>query len=404
MLRVVKVRLYPTEEQQNILAQTFGSTRFVYNYMLDKSIKAYQSTKKTLNVNALKKELPTMKKGDFPWLKDVDSTSLQYTILNMEKAYKRFFNGGGFPKFKAKHDSRQSYQTTTARLLGDKLYLPKVKLVKMRGMRDFEGKLKTVTVSFEAGQYHASLLFDDGKEFVEPQHNGEVVGLDIGVVILATLSNGDMHQPLELDKELASIKKAQRSLSRKKKGSKNRAKAKRRLQRKHLKVVNKRKDFNHKLSNEITNENQVIVIEDLNIKNMTKNATGTVEEPKKSSGKRGLNRVITQQSWGEFFSMLKYKAILKGGEVIKVDPKYTSQECSCCGHISKSNRKSQSSFKCVKCGHTMNADLNASINIRNRGIEKWNKAIRDRLNGLNNKLKNILKSKQKTVGHTGLAY
>ena len=404
MLRVVKVRLYPTDEQQNILAQTFGSVRFVYNYMLDKSINTYQATKKSLSAFTLNKELPIMKKGEFPWLKNVDSTSLQQTILNMEKAYKGFFNGGGFPKFKAKHDSYQSYQTTTAKMKGDKLFLTKVGLVTIKGMRDFEGKLKTVTVSLVAGQYHASLLFDDGKEFVKPQHNGKVVGLDIGVKILATLSNGDMHQPLELDKELEDIKKAQRSLSRKKKGSKNRAKAKRRLQRKHLKVVNKRKDFNHKLSNDITNENQVIVIEDLKIKNMTKSAKGTIEEPKQSSGKTGLNRVITQQSWGEFFSMLKYKAILKGGEVIKVDPKYTSQECSCCGHISKSNRKSQSSFKCVKCGHTMNADLNASINIRNRGIEKWNKAIRDRLNGLNNKLKNILKSKQKTVGHTGLAY
>jgi putative transposase len=148
----------------------------------------------------------------------------------------------------------------------------------MRGFRKFGGKLKTVSISFEANQYHASLLFDDGKEFKKPKH---------------------------------------------------------------------------------------IVIEKLKIKNMTKSATGTIKEPKKSSGKRGLNRAITQQSWGLFFEMLKYKAEKKGGEVIEVDPKFTTQKCSCCGHISKENRKSQSKFRCVKCNFRLNADLNASLNILN---------------------------------------
>ena len=117
--------------------------------------------------------------------------------------------------------------------------------------------------------------------------------------------------------------------------------------------------------NKITSENQTIVIEKLKIKNMTKSATGTVQEPKKSSGKRGLNRAITQQSWGLFFEMLKYKAERKGGEVIEVNPQFTSQKCSCCGHISKENRRSQSKFRCVKCDFRLNADLNASLNILN---------------------------------------
>ena len=170
-----------------------------------------------------------------------------------------------------------------------------------------------------------------------------------------------------LDKEIDQMKKAQKSLSRKQKGSKNRQKAKVKLSKAHLKISNKRKDFLHQISNKITNENQVIVIEDLKIKNMTKSATGTITEPKKSSGKQGLNRVITQQSWGMFFTFLNYKAIKKGGEVIKVNPKYTSQKCSCCGHVSKENRKTQSKFKCVKCGFTLNADVNASINIVGAG-------------------------------------
>ena len=161
------------------------------------------------------------------------------------------------------------------------------------------------------------------------------------------------------------MKKTQKSLLRKKKNSNNRTKAKQKLQKTHLKIANKRKDFLHKLSNKITSENQTIVIEKLKIKNMTKSATGTVKEPKKSSGKRGLNRLITQQSWGLFFEKLKYKAEQKGGEVIEVDPKFTSQKCSCCGHISKENRKTQSKFRCVKCNFKLNADLNASLNILN---------------------------------------
>jgi len=366
MLNIVKVRLYPTDEQKEILAKTFGSVRFVYNNMLDKKIEAYKKDKTSLSTFSLIKELPIMKKDDYSWLKDVDSTSLQQSIKNMDKAYQGFFKqGNGFPKFKSKHNSKQTYQTTTAKLKEDGLYLSKVGIVEMRGFREFEGCLKTVTVSLEAEQYHASLLFDDGEEFVKPKHNGKRVGIDVGVALFATLSNGKTVKPLKLDKEISKMKKAQKSLSQKKKGSANRTKAKHKLQKAYLKIANKRKDFLHKLSNEITSENQTIVIEKLNIKNMTKSATGTVEEPKKSSGKRGLNRVITQQSWGLFFEMLKYKAERKGGEVIEIDPKYTSQKCSCCGHISKENRKSQSRFKCIKCDFKLNADLNASINILN---------------------------------------
>ena len=365
MLNIVKVRLYPNDEQKNILLKTFGSTRFVYNQMLSKKINAYKEDESSISTFDLIKELPIMKKGDFEWLKEVDSTSLQQSIKNMDKAYKGFFNGGGFPKFKSRHHSRQSYQTTTAKLKEDKLYLAKIGLIEMRGFRKFDGRLKTVTVSFEANQYHASLLLDDGEEFKKPTHNGKKVGIDVGVALFATLSNGKMIKPLKLDRVIKKMKKAQKSLSRKKKGSNNRTKAKGKLQKAHLKIANKRKDFLHKLSNEITSENQTIVIEKLKIKNMTKSATGTVEEPKKSSGKRGLNRAITQQSWGLFFEMLKYKAEKKGGELIEVDPKFTSQKCSCCGHISKENRKSQSRFRCIKCDFKLNADLNASLNILN---------------------------------------
>ena len=349
------------------MSKTFGSCRFVHNILLDAKIKAYECNDK-LSAFDLIKRLPPMKNakgGEF--LKEVDSTALQQSVKNIDVSYANFFRGAGFPTFKSKHNSKQSYKTTTPKIKDNRLYLSKIGLLKMKGFREFEGKLISAVVTFEAGQYHASLTFDDKLDFCKPKHNKKTIGIDVGVKVFATLSDGEMIKPLKLDKEITQMKKAQRSLSRKKKGSQNRNKAKLKLQKVHLKISNQRKDFLHKLSNRITNENQDIVIEKLNIKNMTKSAVGTIEEPKQSGGKKGLNRVITQQSWGLFFTMLKYKAIKKGGEVIEVDPKYTSQKCSCCGHISKDNRKSQSTFECTKCNFALNADLNASINIVGAG-------------------------------------
>ena len=367
MLNVVKVRLYPKTKQTIMFHKTFGSCRLVHNLLLDAKIKAYECGDK-LSAYDLIKRLPLMKNSkDGAFLKEVDSTALQQSVKNIDVSYKNFFRGAGFPAFKSKHNSRQSYKTTTPKIKDNRLYLPKVGLLKMKGFREFEGKLISASISFEANQYHASLTFDDKIDHPTPKHNNKTIGIDVGVTLFATLSNTEMIKPLKLDKEIDQMKKAQKSLSRKQKGSKNRQKAKVKLSKAHLKISNKRKDFLHQISNKITNENQVIVIEDLKIKNMTKSATGTITEPKKSSGKQGLNRVITQQSWGMFFTFLNYKAIKKGGELIKVNPKYTSQKCSCCGYISKENRKTQSKFKCVKCGFTLNADVNASINIVGAG-------------------------------------
>jgi len=184
-------------------------------------------------------------------------------------------------------------------------------------------------------------------------------------------SNGRKVKPLDLVKELSKLRiKAQR-LSRKKKGSNNRAKAKAKIAKQNLRIANIRKDFLHKLSRQYS-ENQTVVVEDLKIKNMTSQTKGTVEKPSKNaSAKRGLNRVITQQSWGLFFELLE-----KGGQLIKVDPKYTSQTCNECGYISKENRKSQNKFVCIACGHTANADINASKNILARGIHGNNALLK----------------------------
>jgi len=371
MLRVVKVRLYPNDAQKQLLSQHFGSARVAYNVMLRKSIDAYEAGEK-ISVYELKKLLPIMKQTDeFGWMKEIDSTALQNAVINLDKAYKHFFrrvkNGekAGFPRFKSKHDSRQSYQSSTAKLRDGKLYLPKIGLVKAVFHREIEGSVKTVTVSGEAGQYFASINYEDGIDQFVGTNNGKSIGIDVGVKVFAYLSNGEAIKHVDLKKEIAEVIKAQKVLSRRKKGSANRIKAKAKLAKKHLKLRNKRNDFLHKVTKRLS-ENQTIAVEDLKIKNMSRSAKGSIDNPNlRSSAKSGLNRSILQQSWGTFFDMLEYKLERNGGKLVRVDPKHTSQTCSCCGHISKENRLTQSKFVCQACGNTLNADYNASVNILN---------------------------------------
>ncbi|HQS71995.1 MAG TPA: transposase, partial [Sulfurovum sp.] len=260
------------------------------------------------------------------------------------------------------------------------VFLPKVGWVKCKGLRkEFVGKIKTVTVSHEAYQYHASILVDVDVVQVIPNTNGKVVGIDVGVSLVVADSNGKKVKPLNLMRELSKLRKCAQQLSGKKKGSNNRAKAKAKLAKQNLRIANMRKNFLHKLSKSYS-QNQTVVVEDLKIKNMTKATKGTIEKPSKNaSAKRGLNRVITQQSWGLFFELLEYKLQHRGGQLIKVDPKHTSQTCNECGHVSKENRQSQSKFVCTSCGHSANADTNAAKNILVRGIHGNNASHQTRV-------------------------
>jgi putative transposase len=297
----------------------------------------------------------------------------------MDKAYQHFFKGGGFPKFKSRHHSRQSYQyPQRVKIDGSKVYLPKVGWVKCKGLReDIVGKIKTVTVSHEANLYHAALLIDDGIETVLVCTNTNAIGLDVGVSLVVADSEGGMTKPLDLVHELTRLRVRAQQLSRKKKGSNNRAKAKVKLAKQNLRIANMRKDFLHKLSLQYAENQGIVVVEDLKIKNMTKSAKGTEEKPgKQVAQKRGLNRSITQQSWGLFFELLEYKVKARGGKFVKVDPRHTSQTCNCCGHVSSENRLKQEKFVCTACGHRANADVNAAKNIRDRGIHGSNASLK----------------------------
>ena len=370
-MKAVKVRLYPNKEQKQIIASQIGAVRYVYNRTLALRINAYKKFGLKVGKFDLIKHITKLKNREkTTWLKEADSQALQQSVANMDSAYKHFFKGGGYPKFKSKHHSRQSFQyPQRVKIENNKVYLPKVGWVKCKGLRDdVSGKIKTVTVSYEAYQYHASILFDNGDMEIKPNTNNKMVGIDVGVSLVVSDSNGNKVKPLNLVKELSKLRTRAQQLSRKKKGSNNRAKAKVKIAKQNLHIANMRKDFLHKLSKQYS-ENQTVVVEDLKIKNMTKATKGTVEKPSKSAkAKRGLNRSITQQSWGMFFELLEYKLKDNGGKLIKVDPRYTSQTCNRCGHISKENRVSQSKFVCTSCGHTANADVNASKNILDRGI------------------------------------
>ena len=245
------------------------------------------------------------------------------------------------------------------------LYLPKVGIVKTKFHRKVTGIIKTVTISLEANQYFASINYQDGIKQHYGTNNGKAIGIDVGVKVFAYTSENEKIEQPHFKLAIADIIKAQKVLSRRKKRSANRLKAKAKLAKKHLKLKNKRNDFLHKITNKLS-ENQTIAVENLKIKNMSKQAKGSIENPNmRASAKSGLNRAILQQSWGKFFELLEYKLKRNGGTLIKVNPKFTSQKCSSCGHTEKENRQTQALFICKSCGNILNADYNASINILN---------------------------------------
>ena len=387
MKKAVKIRIYPTKQQKEKMSQHFTANRFIYNYMLAKKEKSYKEDNKKISCFDQVKELTLLKKEEkYLWLKDIDSQSLQQTIRNLDTAFKNFFRrikkGSpaselGYPRFKPWYFARQSFQYPQRVKINEeknKIYLPKIGWVKAMIHRDIK-TIKTVTVSREAGQYHASIL----TEFPEINqiNKGSRIALDMGVKTFATASNdNDILLPDIADEE-KKIKLLDKALSRKKhsrkKGEKIEVsnKYKKLLLKKqkiYLKIKNIKKNVTHKQTLQIVKDCQYVFIEDLKIKNMTKSAKGNEEvHGKNVKQKSGLNRSIQRQSWGDFFTILEYKLKERNGELIRINPKNTSRECSQYGYIDKENRESQSIFKCKSCNYCENADRNASYNILKRG-------------------------------------
>ena len=229
------------------------------------------------------------------------------------------------------------------------------------------GEIKNVTVRQKCGRFYVSIQTECEVEIT--QHQGGEIGIDIGVVRFATLSNGEYFAPLNAFKTYkGKLAKLQRQLKNKVKFSKNWQKLQAKIAKLHHKIANCRQDFLHKISHTISKNHAMIYVEDLQVSNMSKSAKGTVEAPGTNvAQKSGLNRSILDQAWGEFRRQLEYKSAWRGGFVIAVPPHHTSQTCPCCGHTDKENRPTQAKFECVKCGYTENADVVGALNILARG-------------------------------------
>jgi putative transposase len=372
MYQAYKFRIYPTAEQQVYLAGAFGCCRWFWNYSLNLCQKIYKDTGKGLTRGAIQGLLPNLKK-EHPWLSNAYSQCLQVVALNLSTAYKNFFDKRArYPSFKSKH-SRQSISYPQNVKLGDDcIKLPIIGEIYCQIHRSIDGKVKTVTISQNSdGKYYASIVVDDGQETPTSSADGKAVGLDVGLIDFCVTSDGSKYaNPKHLAKHSRNLKRKQRKLSRKQKGSNTRNKARRLVAKVHSKIKRVREDFLHKLSRKIVNENQVIVVENLNVKGMVKNPN--------------LARSISDAGWGMFGTMLKYKAEKVGKIYLEVDRFFpSSKTCNNCLHKVSSIPLDVRHWNCPKCKSHNDRDINAAKNIRDEGLRILSLGTSDTASGGN---------------------
>ena len=358
--KAYKYRIYPNIEQKVFFAKCFGCVRFFYNKSLSDMNDVYKSTGKMKNIT------PASYKDDYSFLKEVDSLALANAQLNRNIAFKdfikqRYKNNKDKPNFKSKRND-QSYTTNnqgSVKISSNHRYIsiPKCSKVRIKMHRDFEGTIKSITVSRTTdNKYYMSLLVET--EIKPLEESKKMIGLDLGIKDLIVDSNGHKYKNHKyLTKSQEKLAKEQRKLSKMVKGSNNRNKQRIKVARLHKKIQNQRNDYLHKLSKKIIDENQVIALEDLKVKDMEHN--------------NKLARNITDASWSRLVTLLIYKANWYGRKVIKVPNNYpSSQLCSICGYknsITKSLNIRK--WTCPKCGSIHDRDINASKNILSKGIE-----------------------------------
>ena len=357
MYKAYKYRIYPTNEQENLLAKSFGCARWFWNYAVNLCQETYKNTGKGLSRGYIQGLLPALKK-EYEWLKEPYSQCLQVVALNLSTGYKNFFDKKAMlPKFKSKHSRQSISYPQNVKVDGDYINLPKIGLVHCKRHRDFEGDIKTVTVSRNPdGKYFVSVLIDDGKANPESVPVDKAVGIDVGLTHCAITSDGSKFtNPKFFVKCQRNLKRKQQKLSRKKKGSQNRKKAKLAVAKVHSKIARCREDFLQKLSRKIVNENQVIAVENLNIKGMVKN--------------HNLAKAISDVGWGMFCTMLKYKAESEGKQYIEIDRWFpSSKTCNVCLNQVEHLTLDVRAWTCKNCGTHHDRDVNAAINIRNEAL------------------------------------
>jgi putative transposase len=357
-LKAFKFRLEPNQQQKVLINKTLGCARFLYNQMLSEKQTKYKSK----DDSKLKTEKEY--KIEFNWLKDVDSIALQQARIDLKTAYDNFFRKlkAGQPtnfKFKSKHNPKNSYRTisisNSIRVEDNKIKLPKLGFVKFKKSRDISGKIKSITVSKNIlGRYYISVLCET--EIQKLPTLDTQIGIDLGLKEFCITSDTEfVSNPKFLRKSEQKLVKEQRKLSKRVKGSNRRFKQQKKVFKLHQKISNQRLDFLHKLSTKLINENQVICLEDLQVKNMVKNHC--------------LAKSISDVSWSKFVEFLKYKADWYGRTLVQIDKFFpSSKTCSCCGNIKDDLTLKDREYICSHCGLVINRDYNAALNILREGL------------------------------------
>ena len=365
MIKCFKVRLYPNEEQIILLEKHFGSCRFVWNHFLEVRNKYYaehrDDKKKGLTVFDTMKMLTVLKR-DIAWLNEINSQSLQQSLVKLDKAFKSFFKHyTDYPNFRSKKGNQYFVVPSGFKTVGNKLIMPKfLDGIEYRDKSPIPQDIKQIVVTRDVDRYYASIQYEADEAL---QKGVGTVGIDVGIKAFATMSDGLQVEPLNsLKRNEKRLKRQQKKLSRKKKGSENRKKQIVRVRKIHQQIRDARTDFSHKVSTAIANHYGTVVIEDLNIAGMAMN--------------HHLAKSITDQGWYQFETMLAYKMQWRKAELIEIgrfDP--SSKLCSKCGSMKHGLKLSDRTYHCDVCGLTMDRDVNASINIRNIGLIKIGKGI-----------------------------
>ncbi len=359
--KAYKYRIYPTAEQVHILARTFGCCRYVYNWALRQRTDAYYKDGERLYYEATAQRLTSLKKqADHVWLNDISSVPLQQSLRHLDTAFRNFFEGRAqYPKFHKKHgEQAATYASTAFKWDGTSLTLAKMSeplnIVLSRPLPK-GAKPSTVTVSTDcANRYFVSLLLEEDIKPL-PVVNKQV-GLDLGLKSMVVTSDGYTYgNPKFFAKDEKKLAQAQRRQTRKKKGSKNRAKARHKVAKIHAKIAERRRDYQHKLSTQIIRENQIVCVESLQVKNMVQN--------------HSLAKAISDVGWGEFVRQLEYKAKWYGRTLVRIDKFYpSSKRCFDCGHVLDTLSLDVRVWTCPECGVIHDRDINAAKNIHAAGL------------------------------------
>ena len=379
MLRAVKIRLYPNKEQATMINKLLGCYRVVYNQCLNRKIESCKNDGKSENLSTLGKFVhhELLKDDNFIWLREQNTKVLKYAIIDMLSAYKNFFERHtGYPKFKTKHDNKQSCRFELGAISKRNDYttyhlsLANIRNVKFRCnekyaqyLQKHHDNIRQATLSrLPCGEYHLSILVDGGLMHQVKETNS-TVGSDLGIKDFVITSDGEVFNNLHFKKsETNKIKRLQRQLSRKEKGSNNRNKARIRLAKVYKRINDRKQYYLHSISNSLIDENQVICMEDLNVKGMVKN--------------HNLAESILEMNFGEFRRMLEYKAKWYNRKIVFVDRFYpSSKTCHNCGHVNKNLTLKDRQWICPQCGEVIERDYNAALNILDEGLRKMGNRV-----------------------------